>query len=301
MAISGSTEACHLFGQRTNSVIMPFKQKLEAAWRSSGSMVCVGLDPQFDRLPRSIQSLDKPFWEFNRRIIDATVDHVCCYKPQFAYYAAENRLDELYETIAYIRKVASQRIVILDAKRGDIGSTADQYAREAFEVYQADAVTVNPYMGGDTLLPFTKFSEKGVVVLCKTSNPGSAELQDLLLDKGYPLYLEVARNAAQMWNKNDNLALVVGATYPQELSRIRQVIGDMPMLVPGIGAQGGDLAATLKAGLRKDGWGLIINSSRGVLYASSGDDFSQAAASTALDLKNACRALQMEIVGTPAP
>jgi len=277
---------------------MAFKNKLEAAWRSSGSMVCVGLDPQLDRLPESLRKMDRPFLEFNKRIIDATIEHACSYKPQFAYYAAENRLDELQETIAYIRQVAQDRIVILDAKRGDIGSTADQYAREAFDIYQADAVTVNPYMGGDTLVPFTRFAEKGVVVLCKTSNPGSAELQDLILQAGHPLYLEVAKNAAEKWNGNDNIALVVGATYPQELARIRAVAGNIPLLVPGIGAQGGDLAATLQSGLRNDGWGLMINSSRGILYASSGNDFSLAAGNAARDLKNACRFLQMKFLET---
>jgi len=277
---------------------MAFNQKLEAAWHSSGSMVCVGLDPQLDRLPEPLRKLDRPFLEFNKRIIDATVEHACSYKPQFAYYAAENRLDELQETIAYIRQVSPDRIVILDAKRGDIGSTADQYAREAFDVYQADAVTVNPYMGGDTLVPFTRFAEKGVIVLCKTSNRGSAELQDLILQAGHPLYLEVAKNAAGKWNGNDNIALVVGATYPQELARVRAVAGNIPLLVPGIGAQGGDLAATLQAGLRDDGWGLIINSSRGIIYASSGNDFSLAAGNAARDLKNACRSLQMKFLET---
>ena len=189
----------------------------------------------------------------------------------------------------YLRAAAPDCVVILDSKRGDIGSTADQYAREAFEVYGADAVTVNPYMGGDTLIPFTKFADKGVVVLCKTSNPGSAELQDLPLEKGHPLYMEVAHKAASSWNDNGNLALVVGATYPSELARIREVIGDIPLLVPGIGAQGGDLEATLKAGLTQDGWGLMINSSRGILYASGGDDFAEAAGKAACELKEACQ------------
>jgi orotidine-5'-phosphate decarboxylase len=274
---------------------MQFSEKLRRAWEASGSMVCVGLDPQMDKLPDGVRSLEKPFLEFNRRIIDATIEHACSYKPQFAYYAAENRLDELAETMAYLRKVAPDRVVILDAKRGDIGSTADQYAREAFEFYEADAVTVNPYMGGDTLVPFTRFADKGVIVLCKTSNPGSAELQDLVLAEGHPLYMEVARKASASWNGNHNLALVVGATYPDELARIREVIGDIPLLVPGIGAQGGDLEATLRAGLRPDGWGLMINSSRGIIYASSGDDFGTAAGQAARQLKEACAALQSTI------
>lgn len=259
-------------------------------------MVCVGLDPQLDKLPEAMRASTQPFLEFNKRIIDATLPHACAYKPQFAYYAAEDRLDELKATMDYLRQVAPDRVTILDAKRGDIGSTADQYAREAFEVYGADAVTVNPYMGGDTLVPFTKFAEKGVVVLCKTSNPGSSELQDLVLESGQPLFMEVARKAAVEWNTNANLCLVTGATYPDQLAGIRATIGDMPLLVPGIGAQGGDLRATLRAGLRKDGWGLLINSSRGIIFASSGEDFAEAAANAAKELNDACLALQSEIL-----
>ncbi|NDV60878.1 orotidine-5'-phosphate decarboxylase [Puniceicoccales bacterium CK1056] len=275
---------------------MTFITQLQSSWESTASMVCVGLDPQMDRLPASIRTAGKPFLEFNKRIIDATLPYACAYKPQFAYFAAENRLDELLQTMDYLREVAPGRIVILDAKRGDIGSTADQYAREAFEFYKAHAVTVNPYMGGDTLLPFTRFAEKGVVVLCKTSNPGSAELQDLILENGDPLYLEVAKRAARDWNANRNLCLVVGATYPKELARIRESVGEMPLLVPGIGAQGGDLEATLRAGLRADGWGLLINSSRGILYASSGDDFAEAAGAAARELQEACLSFQKNIL-----
>lgn len=259
-------------------------------------MVCVGLDPQMDRLPAGLRGSAQPFLAFNKAVIDATLPHACAYKPQFAHYAAENRLDELKGTIDYLREAAPGRLVILDAKRGDIGSTANQYAREAFEVYGADAVTVNPYMGGDTLLPFTKFADKGVVVLCKTSNPGSAELQDLVLESGRPLFMEVARRATMEWNANRNLCLVTGATYPGQLAEIRSVIGDMPLLVPGIGAQGGDLAATLRAGLRPDGWGLLINSSRGIIFASGGEDFAEAAGKAARELKEACLTLQSEIL-----
>ncbi len=280
---------------------MRYQEKIEAAWTSSRSMVCVGLDPQLDRLPESIRSQPKPFLAFNQAIIDATLPYACAYKPQFAYYAAENRLDELRETMAYLKEKALQRVLILDAKRGDIGSTADQYAREAFEVYGADAVTVNPYMGGDTLVPFSRDAGKGVIVLCKTSNPGSSELQDLVLEGGNPLYLEVARKAAGDWNGNHNLALVVGATYPDQLARIRAEVGSMPLLVPGIGAQGGDLAATLKAGLRPDGWGLMINSSRGIIYASGGEDFAEAAGHAARELNDSCLELQAKFrKGTPA-
>jgi orotidine-5'-phosphate decarboxylase len=273
---------------------MDFLKKLETAWTETRSMVCVGLDPRMDRLPASIRSGKEPFYRFNREIIEATRVHACAYKLQFACYAAENRVPELRRTIAFLKEVAPELPVILDAKRGDIGSTAEQYAREAFEVLRADAVTVNPYMGGDTLEPFTRWAAKGVVVLCKTSNPGSADLQDLVLASGNPLYLEVARKAAAEWNRADNLCLVAGATYPDELARIRAVVGRMPLLVPGIGAQGGDLAATLRAGLREDGWGLLINSSRGIIHASSGDDFATAAAGAARELREACLAIQGE-------
>jgi orotidine-5'-phosphate decarboxylase len=278
---------------------MSFQEKLNTAWRAANSMVCVGLDPQLDRLPESLRGEAHPFFAFNKAIIDATLPHACAYKPQFAYYAAENRLDDLRMTMDYLREAAPGRVTILDAKRGDIGSTADQYAREAFEVYGADAVTVNPYMGGDTLVPFTKFADKGVVVLCKTSNPGSAELQDLELAQGHPLFIEVATKAATSWNGNNNLALVVGATYPGELERVRSLTGDMPLLVPGIGAQGGDLEATLRAGLRQDGWGVLINSSRGIIFASSGEDFAAAAGEAARQLNEACLALQASITGGP--
>lgn len=274
---------------------MPFYKKLQQAWESTGSMVCVGLDPHLDRIPASLRSARRPLLQFNKALIDATLPCVCAYKPQFAYYAAENRLDELVETIAYIRETAPGRLIILDAKRGDIGSTAVQYAREAFEVYKADAVTVNPYMGGDTLEPFSADPGHGVVVLCKTSNPGSAELQDLELASGQPLFLEVARKAATTWNHNRNLALVVGATYPAELARVRETAGDLPLLVPGIGAQGGDLEGTLRAGLRADGWGLLINSSRGIIHASSGPDFAHAAGKAAQVLKTACADLQARL------
>lgn len=260
-------------------------------------MVCIGLDPQMDLLPETFRSVPKPFLEFNKQIIEATLPYACAYKPQFAHYAAEGRLDELRETFAYLRRVAGPRLTILDAKRGDIGNTAEQYAREAFEHYGADAVTVNPYLGGDTLEPFTREASRGVMVLCKTSNPGSSELQNLELAEGQPLFLEVARRAAHSWNRMGNLCLVVGATYPEELSRVRALVADMPLLVPGIGAQGGDLEATLRAGLRSDGWGLLINSSRGILYASRGSDFADAAGKAAHELNQACLALQSGLLG----
>lgn len=263
---------------------MSFYAKLEAAWRHSGSQLCVGLDPDPERLPRCLSDSPRPYFDFCRAIVDATADLACAYKPQFAHFAAAGRTDELRELMSHIRAAAPQAIRILDYKRGDIGSTAHYYAIEGFEHYFADAVTVNPYLGGDALEPFTSFRDHGVIVLCRTSNPGSAELQGLRVEGGRELYLHVAEKAATEWNGNGNLALVVGATYPEELAKVRSLVGDMPILVPGIGAQGGDLRATLKAGRTSDGAGLLINSSRGILYASDGGDFADAARAAALDL-----------------
>ena len=275
---------------------MNFIRKLEQAWAARQTVVCVGLDPRMDRLPASLRGAEEPFFAFNRRIIEATLPHACAYKPQIACYAGEGRLKELERTFEFLKERAPEVPLILDAKRGDIGSTAEQYAREAFEVYQADAVTVNPYMGGDTLTPFTDAAEHGVIVLCRTSNPGSADLQNLLLENGNPLYLEVARKASGEWNEKGNLCLVTGATYPKDLAKIRRVVGEMPLLVPGIGAQGGDLEATLRAGLRPDGWGLLINSSRGIIHASEGEDFAEAAGEAARALKEACNRLRRAIL-----
>lgn len=269
---------------------MNFYQKLNHAWEQTGSLLCVGLDPDVTRIPPCLQGAAAPIFEFNRAIIDATAELASCYKPQFAHYAAAGLLNELRDTIDYIRERAPHSVVILDFKRGDIGSTARHYAEEGFEVYGADAVTVNPYMGGDTLKPFTEYKDKGVIVLCKTSNPGSAELQGLKIEGGRELYLHVAEKATREWNRNQNLALVVGATYPAELGAVRQIVGDMPLLVPGIGAQGGDLEGTLKVGLTASGTGLMINSSRGILYAGTGDDFAEAAAKAAGELHAAIRA-----------
>lgn len=268
---------------------MTFYEKLQCAWKRFDSMLCVGLDPLEDRLPDAFRGADQPYFAFNRAIIEATHTHACAYKPQFAHYAAAGRLDELEATCRFLRESFPEHVLILDAKRGDIGNTARQYAREAFDIYGADAVTVNPYMGGDTLLPFTERADKGVVVLCKTSNPGSADLQDLPLATGEALYEAVARKAVTDWNGHGNIALVVGATYPEPLRRVRELAPGMPILVPGIGAQGGDLESTLKAGLDANGWGLLINSSRGIIHASAGDDFAEAATAAAASLAAACR------------
>jgi len=253
-----------------------FIDKLRAAQAAHDSLVCVGLDPEIERFPKHIAAEPSPIFQFNRAIIDATRDLVCAFKPQFAHYAAYEAEDQLERTIEYIHRTAPGVAVILDAKRGDIGSTAERYAIEAFERYGADAVTVNPYLGTDALEPFLRRADRGVIVLCRTSNPGGADLQALPVG-GRPLYQVVAELAARRWNSRGNCLLVVGATYPQELAAVRALVGDMPLLVPGVGAQGGDVAAAVTAGQSADGSGLIISSSRAILYASAGEDFAAAA------------------------
>ena len=253
-----------------------FIDKLRAAQAAHDSLVCVGLDPEIERFPKHIAAEPSPIFQFNRAIIDATRDLVCAFKPQFAHYAAYEAEDQLERTIEYIHRTAPGVAVILDAKRGDIGSTAERYAIEAFERYGADAVTVNPYLGTDALEPFLRHADRGVIVLCRTSNPGGADLQALPVG-GRPLYQVVAELAARRWNSRGNCLLVVGATYPQELAAVRALVGDMPLLVPGVGAQGGDVAAAVTAGQSADGSGLIISSSRAILYASAGEDFAAAA------------------------
>jgi len=250
--------------------------KLTAAWSRSGSMLCVGLDPDPARFPGSWQGRPEATFEFCRDIVDATADTVCAFKPQIAYFAATGTEEHLERLCEHIRNTAPQALLILDAKRGDIGSTAEMYAREAFDRYGADAVTVNPYLGTDAVAPFLERADKGAFFLCRTSNPGGADLQNLVVD-GRPLYAHVAELIAQRWSTMGPSGLVVGATYPAELAAVRAIVGDLPLLVPGIGAQGGDIDAAVAAGATADGTGLVINSSRAILYASSGDDFAQAA------------------------
>lgn len=258
-----------------------FTQALAAAWRRNDSLVCVGLDPDVERFPARLAALASPIFQFNKAIIDATADLVCAYKPQFAHYAACGAEDQLERTIEYIHRAHPGIPVILDAKRGDIGSTAKRYAIEAFERYAADAVTVNPYLGTDALEPFFEYADKGVFVLCRTSNPGARDLQDLGVEGGRRLYQFVAQLAAQRWNERGNCALVVGATYPRELAEVRALAPDLPFLVPGVGAQGADVEQAVRCGQDAAGAGLVVSSSRGILYASSGDDFAQAARATA--------------------
>ena len=244
---------------------------------SSNSLLCVGLDPDLQRIPDGLGQGNQRIFGFNRLIIDATAEYACAFKPQIAHYSAVGAEKELAQTIDYIRQHYPDIPVILDAKRGDIGSTAARYAEEAFGRYNAHAVTVNPYLGGDTLAPFLEFEDRGVIILCRTSNPGSGDLQSL--DVGGKSVSElVAQMATEKWNRNNNISLVVGATYPEELAQIRGLVGDMTLLVPGIGAQGGDLKRVLRAGLLENGLGLVINSSRAILYAGSGSGFEIAAA-----------------------
>jgi orotidine-5'-phosphate decarboxylase len=262
-----------------------FVARVNAATDRNRSLVCVGLDPEPERFAPSLQGLPDAIFQFNRRIIDATADYACCYKPQFAHYAALGAEDQLLATIAYIHQQHPGLPVILDSKRGDIGNTAGKYAQEAFVRYGADAVTVNPYMGLDTLEPYLKWTDRGVIILCRTSNPGARDFQDLEIG-GKRLYRIVAEQIATRCNAAGNCLLVVGATYPGELAEIREATGDMPFLVPGIGAQGGDVAAAVRAGRTADGRGLLINSSRGILYASQGEDFADAARAAALTLRD---------------
>ena len=232
-----------------------------------------------------------PLFEFNRAIVDATAEFACAFKPQIAYYAAQGAEDQLVLTIRHIRENHPHAVVILDAKRGDVGSTADMYAREAFDRYGADAVTVNPYMGGDTLKPFLDRKDKGVIVLCKTSNPGSGDFQDLRVG-ARTLYETVAWKAQNSWNVNNNVALVVGATFPEQLAKVRAAAPDLAFLVPGVGAQGGELGPVVKSGLRADGLGLIINSSRGIIHADRSEKFAEAARRKAGELHEEINALR---------
>ncbi|MEA3198139.1 MAG: orotidine-5-phosphate decarboxylase [Gammaproteobacteria bacterium] len=245
-----------------------FAERLARAHETSGSLVCVGLDPDPAKLPKDLAGAER-FYAFNRRIVDATAGIAAAYKPQIAFYSALGAEDQLAASIRYIRERAPAALVILDAKRNDIGNTAEAYAREAFDRYGADAVTVNPYMGGDSVRPFLSRPDRGAILLCRTSNPGARDFQDLLVD-GLPLYRRVAERAAGQWNAHGNLMLVVGATYPREMADLRRAHPEVPFLVPGIGAQGGDLDATLAAGLDARGAGLLINSSRNIIYAGGG-------------------------------
>jgi orotidine-5'-phosphate decarboxylase len=276
---------------------MHFMQSLHQAWQRNDSLVCVGLDPEPAKFPAHLRDTPDAVYTFCRAIVDATADRVCAYKPQIAHFAALRAEDALERLIAHIHDAHPGVPVILDAKRGDIGSTAQHYATEAFERYRADAVTLNPYLGRDSIQPFLDRADKGVILLCHTSNPGAADLQDLIVEstggERLPLYQHLARTIARDWNANGNCALVTGATWPEQLAQVRALVGDMPLLVPGIGAQGGDVEAVLRHGRTADGTGLMISSSRAILYAGNGEHFDAAArkaTETLRDQINRCRA-----------
>ena len=265
---------------------MTFIKQLAAAWQKNNSLLGVGLDPDPAKFPAHLKGRDDAIFEFCSAIVDATADLVCAFKPQIAYFAARRAEDQLEALIAHIHAAHPGIPVILDAKRGDIGSTAEQYAVEAFTRFSADAVTVNPYMGRDSLDPWLAWPEKGVILLCRTSNPGGSDLQFLDVG-GEKLYERVARLAASEWNTSGQISLVVGATFPAEIARVRAIVGDMPLLVPGIGAQGGDIAATVEAGRTANATGLMINSSRAILYAGKDEDFAAAARKVAEETRAA--------------
>jgi orotidine-5'-phosphate decarboxylase len=264
---------------------MHFMHALQQAWTGHDSLVCVGLDPEPAKFPAHLKERPDAVFEFCAAIVDATADLVCAYKPQIAHFAALRAEEALERLVAHIHARHPSVPVILDAKRGDIGSTAQHYVTEAFERYAADAVTLNPYMGRDSAQPFLDRADKGVILLCHTSNPGAADLQDLQIG-GKPLYQHVAQIIAKEWNAHGNCALVTGATWPDQLAQVRALVGDMPLLVPGIGAQGGDVQAVVRKGRTQTGTGLMINSSRAILYAGHGEDFAQAARLATLELRD---------------
>ena len=287
---------------------MTFLDQLQTAERQNGSLLCVGLDPEPAKFPAAYRGDASKIYDFCAAIVEATADLVIAFKPQIAYFAAHRAEDQLERLMAHMRSTAPQVPIILDAKRGDIGSTAEQYAKEAFERYGADAVTLSPFMGWDSVQPYLKYHGKGAFLLCRTSNPGGDDFQNqrLLNLPGQPtLFEHIAALAQGPWNQNGQLGLVVGATYPSEIERVRAVAPTLPLLIPGVGAQGGDAAATVKAGWRhaQDAIAsttgpVIVNSSRAVLYASSGADFAQAARSEALRTRTQLEQARLLTLGT---
>lgn len=266
---------------------MTFQEKYEKIVQKNNSLLCVGLDPDPGKLPQVIKQKEFPLFEFNKAIIDTTHDLICAYKPNSAFYEAEGDRGvlQLKMTCDYIKENYLEIPVILDAKRADIGSSNNGYLSYAFEYIGADAITLNPFPGKEGLKPFLEKKDKGCIIWCKSSNPGSEEFQNLLVDKE-PLYKIIARKVADEWNTLGNCLLVVGATYPEELAEIRKIVADMTLLVPGVGAQGGNVEKTIKAGLNSQKTGMIINSSRGIIFAGSGEDFAQKARIEAIKLKD---------------
>jgi orotidine-5'-phosphate decarboxylase len=262
--------------------MMSFVEMLAGAERANRSMLCVGLDPDPARFPGPMRDDASRIFDFCSAVVDATRDLVIAFKPQIAYFAAHRAEEQLERLIAYIHRSAPGVPVILDAKRGDIGPTAEHYAREVFDRYGADAVTLSPFLGFDSIEPYLRHEGKGAILLCRTSNPGGADLQEQRLASGEALYEHIARLAAGPWNRSGQIGLVVGATYPAEIARVRELAPRLPLLVPGIGAQGGDAAATVRAGWRgaaaRTTGPIIVSSSRAVLYPGDvqGGDFAAA-------------------------
>lgn len=273
-----------------------FRQLLEGQWEK-GNFLCVGLDSEYEKIPRGARraTIGETLVAFNQSIVDATAGIACAYKPNSAFYEAYGALGwaALKATISYIRSEAPEVPVILDAKRADIGNTNNGYVKAFFDDLEADAVTVHPYLGAEALAPFLERKDKGVIVLCRTSNPGSGEFQSLEV-QGRPLYQVVAETVATKWNTNNNCSLVVGATYPEELAAVRAIIGDMPILIPGIGAQGGDLEKSVRAGRDARGKGFILSTSRAVIFASSRQDYKDAMRAKAQEYDRAIRAALVE-------
>ncbi|WP_282195663.1 orotidine-5'-phosphate decarboxylase [Turicimonas muris] len=264
---------------------MKFSQMLSSCWEKNDSLLCIGLDPTPARFPEKFKTSSRPIFDFCAEIIDATADLVCAFKPQIAYFSSSSAEQELIDIIDWIHTNHPGIPVILDAKRGDIGSTAAHYAKEAFERFKADCVTLSPYMGKDSVEPYLEYVEKGEFVLCRTSNKGGDDFQMLDIG-GVPLYIKVAEKVAE-WDINGQMGLVIGATYPEELKKARATVPELTFLVPGIGAQGGDINAAVKAGMNKDKTGLVINSSRAILYASKEADFAEKARAEALRTRDA--------------
>lgn len=267
---------------------MLFTNKLASASAKNNSLLCVGLDSDISKIPAKFKKIKNPLFAFNKAIIDATADLVCAYKPNSAFYEAygADGIEQLKLTADFIKQKYPHLPIILDAKRADIGNTNDGYVSYVFDYLGMDAITLHPYLGGEALGPFLAQKDKGLIILCRTSNPGAGEFQDLIFDDA-PFYQHVAKTVSGQWNSNKNCLLVVGATYPKEMKIIRAIVGpDMPFLVPGVGAQGGDVEKTVKAGTNKDGNGLIISSSRAIIYASNGEDFAEAARKQATGLRD---------------
>lgn len=268
---------------------MNFQEKLDKIVKKNNSLLCIGLDPVLEKLPKHLRHEDHehPLFTFNKEIIDKTVDFVCAYKPNSAFYEAhgEEGIRELRMTCDYLKISYPEIPIILDAKRGDIGNTNEGYVTFAFDYLQVDAITLNPYLGKESLKPFLSRKEKGLFILCKTSNFGSGELQDMKVD-GEKLHQQIAKKVAKEWNDNKNCMLVVGAPYPEDLAAVRAIIGEMTLLVPGVGSQGGSVEKIVKSAVNSEKKGIIINSSRGIIYAGSGDDFADKAREEAEKLRN---------------